>query len=160
MSQEYSLEARLARLERRTRWLAAGCLLLGSMVLGDRFAVRASQSGGDVVAASAFHLLDESGRVVGELASGTDGPRLILRDGEGVERVRIVHEEEQSGLFVQDDRGDTRIGIAQFAHGGGGVALHGPEAKGAAVLYLKGQGTLSFYDADGKVSYRVPGSQN
>ncbi len=31
----------------------------------------------------------------------------------------------------------TRVGVAQFAHGGGGVALYGPDSKVAAVLYLK-----------------------
>lgn len=52
--------------------------------------------------------------------------------------------------------GDTRIGVAQFAHGGGGFALHGPEAKGAAVLYLKERGTLTFYGDEGGVTRQAP----
>ena len=46
--------------------------------------------------------------------------------------------------------------MAQFAHGGGGVALHGPRDKGAAVLYYKGAGSLTMYDEAGKVVARVP----
>ena len=53
--------------------------------------------------------------------------------------------------------GTTRVGVAQFAHGGGGFALHGPEAKGAAVLYLQGDGSLTFYGPDGDVQARYPG---
>ena len=57
-----------------------------------------------------------------------------------------------------DETGGTRLGAAQFAHGGGGYALHGPEMKGAAVLYLKGEGSLSMYDAEGELTDRFPGS--
>lgn len=52
------------------------------------------------------------------------------------------------------DLGDTRVGAAQFAHGGGGYALHGPGGRGAAVLYLKDEGSLTMYDADGAVAAR------
>ncbi|MDH3732773.1 MAG: hypothetical protein OEU54_04530 [Gemmatimonadota bacterium] len=33
---------------------------------------------------------------------------------------------------------------------------HGPEMKGAAVLYLKGDGSLTFYGDDGAVLDRFP----
>lgn len=52
--------------------------------------------------------------------------------------------------------GDTRLGAAQFAHGGGGYALHGPGGRGAAVLYLSGDGSLTIYDAEGGVTARFP----
>ncbi len=64
---------------------------------------------------------------------------------------------EQTGLFLRDAEGTVRLGAAQFAHGGGGCALHGEESKGAAVLYQKGgKGSLSFYDEAGGVTHRVP----
>ena len=48
-------------------------------------------------------------------------------------------------------------GVARFAHGGGGVALHGAESRGAAVLFLKdGAGSLTFYDESGETRQRVP----
>jgi len=62
-------------------------------------------------------------------------------------------------LYVRDASDQVRIGVAQFAHGGGGVALHGAAAKGAAVLYFKEQGSLTFYDSEGNVIARSPGSQ-
>jgi hypothetical protein len=49
------------------------------------------------------------------------------------------------------------VGGTLFAHGGGGFALHGPEAKGAAVLYLKGDGNLTFFGAEGEVQARYRG---
>lgn len=155
MTQDGKRDLRLRRLERRARWLTSAVLLLFGLVAFGRVDAWTPQEG-DVVFARAFRLVDPDGNVLAELSQSADGPRLVLRDAGGVERVRLLHGAEESGLFVQDDRGDTRIGIAQFAHGGGGVALHGPEAKGAAVLYLKGEGSLSFYDAEGNVSYRVP----
>jgi hypothetical protein len=38
----------------------------------------------------------------------------------------------------------------------GGVALHGPEGKGTAVLYLKGEGSLRFFGAAGNVTDQFP----
>jgi hypothetical protein len=81
---------------------------------------------------------------------------LFISDGDGNLRVSVTHEPEQSALFIRDERGDIRVGVAQFSHGGGGVALHGPEAKGAAVLYYKNGGSLSFYSADGATELRLP----
>jgi hypothetical protein len=59
----------------------------------------------------------------------------------------------------RDDAGDTRLGAAQFAHGGGGYALHGPKMKGAAVLYLAGEGSLSMYDPEGIRTARFPAQE-
>ena len=82
--------------------------------------------------------------------------RLQLTDHTGRVRMDLRHDSTDTGLFILDDAGDTRIGVAQFAHGGGGVALHGPGAKGAVVLYLKESGSLSVYDASGVVIARFP----
>jgi hypothetical protein len=72
-----------------------------------------------------------------------------------MDRVALLHEADTDGLFVMDAEGTTRIGVAQFSHGGGGFALHGPESKGAAVLYLKGDGSLRFFDQEGAVTNQV-----
>lgn len=59
-------------------------------------------------------------------------------------------------MLLWDDEGQIRVGVAQFAHGGGGVAMHGPHGKGSTALYHKGEGTLTFYDRNGKVTKRMP----
>ena len=151
MSRTDPIEDRVAQLERSNRRLVTVIVTFAVAVLAG-----GSYQSGDVVSAEAFHLLDRQGNVVAELASGPEGTGLIIRDALGQERVKLAHESEQSGLFVLDDTGHSRIGIAQFSHGGGGVALHGEEGKGAAVLYFKGTGTLSFYDAAGGVVHRLP----
>ena len=79
-----------------------------------------------------------------------------LHDSEGVVRLSLTHDASQSALYISDSDGTTRVGVAQFAHGGGGVALHGAESKGATVLYHKGSGNLSFYDSEGNTTTRVP----
>lgn len=71
-------------------------------------------------------------------------------------RVALAHDAEGSALFIRDAAGVIRVGVAQFAHGGGGVALHGPNSKGAAVLYFQESGSLTFYDPEGNPTLRVP----
>jgi len=82
--------------------------------------------------------------------------RVQIVDAEGAVRIDLRHDEEETGLFIQDGDGDTRLGAAQFAHGGGGYALHGPGGRGAAVLYLRGDGSLTMYDPEGGVTARFP----
>ena len=127
-----SLEARIQRLERRQRSLVVLGLTVSIVFLAagrrDRSPIQ------DVVRAENFQLVDSAGHVW----------------------IDIRHDSTETGLFVLDDAGDTRIGVAQFAHGGGGVALHGPAARGAAVLYLKGGASLTFYDTAGQVTTRLP----
>lgn len=82
--------------------------------------------------------------------------QLQIVDTDGHVRMDLTHDSTGTRLFVHDDAGDVRVGVAQFAHGGGGFALHGPGGKGAAVLYLKGEGNLSFYDSAGALSARFP----
>lgn len=108
-----------------------------------------------IVRANAFELTDASGRVRAELAIRDGAAGLFVMDDGGGERVRLWHGADATGLYIVDDTGTTRIGVAQFAHGGGGVALHGPGSAGAAVLYLKGDGSLRFFDADGNVTNAV-----
>jgi hypothetical protein len=126
------LERRLRRLESLSRLLGAGLALSLLLVLGAFFSPRSPES--DVVRARRLQVVDETGRV----------------------RIDLRHDSTETGLFVLDDAGNPRVGAAQFAHGGGGFALHGPGLKGAAVLYLKGAGTLSFYDSSGAVTARFP----
>ena len=156
MPKDSSIAKRVTRLdERLNRFLLTVMVVLVVAVLFDGLSLGASEED-RVVSARAFQLVNAQGDVVAELTLREDGPGLFIRDAEGRDRVRLSHSAEQSGLFILDDAGHSRVGIAQFAHGGGGVAIHGPEAKGAAVLYLKDKGTLSFYDTDGNVLYRVP----
>ena len=82
--------------------------------------------------------------------------RVQLVDAEGRTRMDLTHDSLGTRLYIHDDAGDVRVGVAQFAHGGGGFALHGPGGSGAAVLYLKGSGNLSFYDSAGAVTARFP----
>ncbi len=82
--------------------------------------------------------------------------RVEIVDADGVVRLELVHNVDETGLFIRDSAGVVRLGAAQFAHGGGGFALHGPNARGAAVLYLKGTGNLTFYDSTGAPVARFP----
>ncbi len=101
--------------------------------------------------------LERSNRVLGADAEGSTG--LFVYDASGVARLTLTDDADQSALFINDATGTTRIGVAQFAHGGGGVALHGAESKGATVLYHKGAGSLTFYDEGGQVTAKVNGNE-
>lgn len=130
---ESALARRVARLERQNRLLLASVILvLGVSLLG--FAAGAEQVP-DLVQARRIQLVDLEGRV----------------------RMDLAHDSSGTRLYVHDAAGDVRVGVAQFSHGGGGVALHGPGGRGAAVLYLRGDGSLTLYDTTGAVTARWPG---
>lgn len=129
-----SLERRVRRLERANRLLVAVVVIVG---------------GAGVLSAA------RPGPVVDEI----DARRIRLVDDEGRVRIDLRHDDTETGIFIVDENGDTRLGAAQFAHGGGGYALHGPGGRGAAVLYLRGDGSLTFYDDAGGVTARLPGGQ-
>ncbi len=125
------LERRIARLERMNRIVLAGCGLVTDGVLA---AAAAPDQVVDEIRAHRIRIVDADERV----------------------RIDLRHDDEETGMFILDDVGDTRLGAAQFAHGGGGYALHGPGGRGAAVLYLRGAGSLTMYEDDGTVSARFP----
>jgi hypothetical protein len=145
-----SVEDRLVRLERNNRALVA--TLAAALCL---FVFIGAGPGGGEVVATSLRIMDHDGQVRAEITVNEDGPLFSLKDETGNDRIRVVHGGEETGLFISDEEGTTRVGIAQFAHGGGGVALHGPQSKGAAVLYLKGEGSLRFFDGNGNVTARV-----
>ncbi len=156
MSNNVALEQRLLRVERWNRFLAAALVLLITAILTFGSGLSATDAEQKSISASAFQLIDSNGKVVAALKVGVQGPGLFILDPQGRNRIALTHEPAQSGLFILDEAGDSRIGIVQFAHRGGDVALHGPETRGAAVLYYKNDGSLSFYDTDGKVIDRYP----
>lgn len=125
-----SLEDRVRDLERTNRLMA---IAIGITIL--LFLLGAATET-DVVRSQAFQLIDENKNL----------------------RAELTTDEEATGLFIHDTSGTVRIGIAHFSHGGSGVALHGPDSRGAAVLYLKDQGSLRFFDTDGNVTKQVPAS--
>ena len=125
------LEARLQQLESRLRLQAAGLVLLGVLLLY-----------GVVRPASPVGLIQAR--------------RIQLIDGTGQVWMDLHHDSSETALFILDADHATRVGVAQFAHGGGGVALHGPGGRGAAVLYLKGEGSVSFFDSTGTRTARFP----
>ena len=126
------LEDRVRRLERTNRLLVVGALALVSVAW--------------VTAEREPEHFDE-----------ITAERVRVVDSEGQTRIDLRHDAEETGMFILDGEGDTRLGAAQFAHGGGGYALHGPGGRGAAVLYLRGDGSLTIYDAEGGVVDRFPG---
>jgi hypothetical protein len=127
-----TLENRVSRLERTNR------LLMSVVILGLGLALASftnrSAAIQDLVQARQIQLVDADGRI----------------------RMELTHDSLGTRLYIHDEAGAVRVGVAQFAHGGGGVALHGPGGSGAAVLYLKGSGTLSFHDSAGAVTARFP----
>lgn len=143
------LEGRLARLEKQNRLFRA---LLAAVAV---MSIVAASQPADAISASGFRLLDEQGRVRAELAIREGAPGLYILHEEGRDRLVATHDAAGTGLYLKDEEGHSRVGVAQFAHGGGGVALHGPGARGAAVLYFKGEGSLRFFDEEGKVTNKV-----
>lgn len=144
------LEARVRRLERANRLLVVG------LIVGLGGAVAWTPGRTEVLQTNLLEVTDANGVVRIALEAPASGPFVRIFDEHQVERALLTDDEDGTRLFLNDSEGDTRVGMAQFSHGGGGYALHGPKGKGAAVLYLKGEGSLSFIDTVGVVTHRVP----
>ena len=148
--QAATLQERVERLERRNRVLAAAVGACVTLLL------LAAAGPVTTIEAQGLRLLDDDGRVLVELGRRDDAAGLYILDGNGVPRVTLRHAPDESGLLLSDEQGVTRVGAVQFAHGGGGFALHGAGSRGAAVLYYRNGGSLAFYDEDGALRQRVP----
>ena len=148
------LEARIHTLEMRSR-LTLGALLV-TMSLALLGAAPPADLEDATVRASRFELVDAQGRVRGELSLRQGAPVFSLLDESGHDRLSLNHDSGGTALFIRDQDDVVRVGVAQFAHGGGGFALHGPGSKGAVVLYYDESGSLSFYDPDGSRTLRLP----
>jgi hypothetical protein len=148
------MECRIARLEARLRALVmVGIAGLSLLTLG----ALAGEDSDGVVRTRALEVVDESGRVRAALRTEKGHPELVLYDASGTPRASLLQDPDQSALFLRDAEGTIRVGAAHFAHGGGGIALHGEESRGAVALYLaEGRGALSFYGPDGTLLHRVP----
>ena len=147
------LERRLATLERQNRlWRALALCGLGFLLLGGW------TRQDEVLAAQRFELVDDEGRVRAEMGIDEDGSAgFFVRDPEGLVRASLIQDASQAAMYLFDEDGTIRVGAAQYAHGGGGFALHGEDSAGGAVLYLKkSTGSLTFYDAEGNVHARLP----
>lgn len=156
--EQNELRHRISALEKRVRLLVVALLVtMGVICINLAYPFFSGNPG---VVASAYVLTDSAGVARGEWTVRAGSPTLVLLDSAGRERVLLLHDGDHSALFLKDARGDTRVGVAQFAHGGGGFALHGEKRKGAAVLYYKESGTLSFFDTSGSVTQRVPAANN
>lgn len=148
------LEYRIAKLERRN------CLLL--ILIGVGLLIGLMQNGSlqaerKIVRAEKLEIVDAEGKVIAMLGSNAEGSRgLFIYDDAGIVRTAAIHDTSQSAFYAYDTTATIRVGLAQFAHGGGGLALHGEHSKGAAVLYYKNGGSLRFFDSDGTVLLRVP----
>ena len=148
------IEARLKRAERRVTVL--GVALFVALVVFSILLYRTSNT----LRTSSLEVVDTQGNIVALLDQRDGRTGLFLMDEKSTPRVSVFHADDTDGIYVDDDQGVTRIGVAQFAHGGGGFALHGPESRGAAVLYYKNAGSLRFFDTDGKVIQEVPEAQS
>jgi len=150
------LEQRIVALEAQSRrWKMFGLACLLTVLVWTCYPSAVQ----DAVRARSFALVDADSRTYAEIKMTDGGPGLYLIDAGGVARLSLVHNEEETALYLRDADDQVRIGVAQFAHGGGGVALHGAAAKGAAVLYFKEEGSLTFYDSEGNVIARSPSSR-
>jgi len=150
------VEKRLKRLEWWNRLLVLGLASL----LAYGFSTQVVPARGKIekiVRAERLEIMGPQGEPAAILGFDDEGAAgLYINDPGGSMRVALAHDPSGSALFIRDAEGVIRVGVAQFAHGGGGVALHGPGSRGAAVLYLKDSGSLTFYDLEGNPTLSVP----
>lgn len=152
--QTEQIENRLKRAEQRLVVLGLALVLV---TVGFSYLLYRPSS---TLRTTSLEMVDAQGNVIALLGQRDGRTGLFLMDEKSTPRVSVFHAEDADGLYIDDGQGVTRIGVAQFAHGGGGVALHGPGSSGAAVLYYKNAGSLRFFDTDGNVTQEISGTQS
>ena len=152
--QTEQVEKRLKRAEQRLVVLGVALVLV---IVGFSYLLYRPSS---TLRTTSLEMVDAQGNVIGLLGQRDGRTGLFLMDEKSTPRVSVFHAEDADGLYIDDGQGVTRIGVAQFAHGGGGVALHGSGSSGAAVLYYKNAGSLRFFDTDGNVTQEISGTQS
>lgn len=150
------LEKRLKRLEWWNRLLVLG--VASWLAYGfTTQVVPAKTKTEKVIRAERLEIMGPRGEPAAILGFDDEGAAgLFINDPGGSMRLALAHDPSGSALFIRDAEGVIRVGVAQFAHGGGGVALHGPGSRGAVVLYLKESGSLTFYDLEGNATLSMP----
>ena len=138
-------------IDSRIRRLQGVVALLALVLAAILFWLAVETPAHKILRTEALHLVTPDGDMIAQLETRDGYPLLVLKDENGTERVSLFHNAAGSGLYIADEKTTTRIGVAQFAHGGGGVALHGNDGKGALVMYFKSSGSLRFFDNEGEV---------
>jgi hypothetical protein len=160
-------EKRLAKLEtelNRTRQFALVALIIAAMLLLG--AVISAKGGADVITAEKFILVDDAGRVRGELTTGEYGPGLALYDENGIRRaifgpgLALCNENgfPQAILHVTGDKreiglsdANCRIRVSLSTYDDGtSLYLHDENGKSGVGLVVGETGTgLEVYDENG-----------
>jgi hypothetical protein len=149
-----SADTRLTALERRIKFLYLALFALVGLFV---FVASTTEKAAETIRCGKLEVVDSDGNLVAMVGVDNDGSRgLFVYDSSERVRLASIYDQSQTAWYALDSSGTIRVGVAQYAHGGGGVALHGPDGKGAAVLYYKAKGTLTFYDTDGKVIAQEP----
>lgn len=148
------LEKRIKRLEIQNRLLIFSFVFI--LFLSFNHGCETNPAA-QTVRCSKLEVVDQNGSVMAMIGTDADGSRgLFLYDEQANLRVATIYDSTQSAFYAIDSEGAIRAGLAQYAHGGGGLALHGAGSKGGAVLYFKNSGSLSFYDGEGRTTMRIP----
>ncbi len=131
--------------------LSAGALLAALSLAA------CTTSTSDTLTVRQLDLVDDEGRPRARIGIDEEGSAgVYLIDDQGRNRAALIHDDTQTALYLFDDEQTIRVGVAQFAHGGGGFALHGPQSKGATVVYMNNaKGSLAFYDEGGNLLHRL-----
>jgi len=151
-----NLERRIKKLEWWNRLLVLSMVSLSTYGFSTQVAASKGKTE-ELVRTERLEIMGKQGQPAAILGFDDQGSAgLFINDPGGSVRMALAHDPEGSALFIRDADGVIRIGVAQFAHGGGGVALHGPHSQGAAVLYFKESGSLTFYDGEGNPTTQLP----
>jgi hypothetical protein len=149
---EATADQRMKHLERRINLVGVSGLIVFAIAI-----VGYTLPTNETVRAERFELVSTDGTLLATLETNEQGATgLFVRDDSGRVRISISNSHEEAALFIKDAAGDTRLGAAQFSHGGVGLALHGDQMKGAAVMYLSNRkGSFRLFDENGTVVNQI-----
>jgi hypothetical protein len=161
-----ALAARVERLERQNRWLMRTLVIVAAAAAFlVAIAAAAKPDIPDVVTAKSFQIVDNDGKIRGELGFTDDGAQgLVLRDPDGKERALIaVSPDGFAAMRLFGATGDKSFaGITVSPHGSGlGLAYLDADGNYRVGLDIQGESpdqtpSLKLFDKDGKELFSAP----
>jgi hypothetical protein len=146
------MEKRVARAERQAKIAAAAafCALAVGFVAG------CGSNSFKTLKAEKIEIMDGNGKTVGLLFGDEHGGGLSLDDADGKPRLALAADKANPRLEIFDPAGKTRVALNAENQGAALALCDENGTPRANLFYFDGQSWVGFFDAEGKLTTRLP----
>ncbi len=146
------LEARLARAEKTARVSA----MIAAATVALALAVGCGSNSFKTLKAERIEVIDKNGKTVGLLFGDEQGGGISFNDADGRHRIKLAATNENPRLEMYDIAGKVRVTLNAEGEGSALALCDTNGTPRASLLHFDDQSLVSFFDADGKLTMKIP----